>query len=152
MRSALRTLSVVALLLFATVPAASAQVIEGRLQQVVKTDLVVPRMDGPPTLVFNLDKTKIRPASGTYVTKDRTTIEIRDGRIVALESPTSRTPTLKVASIDEVALRHADGRPVLWLKDSRGRGVALPDGTFRSSGGQVLVVKGGNVVAYDPGK
>lgn len=141
------------LLALAAVPPVTAQAIDqtGGVQAVRSVEFGPPRIDGPPRLILITDRTKLEPMDGTYVSPDRKALEIRDGRIVAVDDPRGAIRQLRVTAIDEVAVRQDRGQPAIWLEDSRGRSMTLPDGQFANEKGQVLVIKGGTVVGYDPG-
>jgi hypothetical protein len=142
-----------ALSMSATATMASAQELgsSGTLQAIRGVEFVAPRMDGPPALVLFTEKTRLQPASGTYVSRDRATLVVRDGRIVEVADSKSSIGRLRVATVDEVAARHGATRPRVYIKDAGGRTAALPDGEFRSETGQILVVREGTIVGYDPG-
>lgn len=122
------------------------------LLTVESVELAFPRMDGPPTLLLVTQRGKLRPAAGTYRSQDRRILVVRDGRIIELSDPAAEDRRLRVASVDEVALRAPFAPKRLFLKDSRGQAVALPDGRFTSESGGTLVVRGGTIVAYGPGR
>lgn len=153
MRLLRRTPTLFLLLTLAVVPPVTAQAVEEseRVQAVRSVELVSPRIDGPPRLILITDRTRLEPMDGTYVSPDRKALEIRDGRIVAVDDPRGAIRQLRVTTIDEVAVRQDRGQPAIWLEDSRGRSMTLPDGQFANEKGQVLVIKGGTVVGYDPG-
>lgn len=153
MRLLRRTPTLLPLLTLAVVPPVTAQAVEESegVQAVRSVELVSPRIDGSPRLILISDRTRLEPMDGTYVSPDRKALEIRDGRIVAVDDPRGAIRQLRVTTIDEVAVRQDRGQPALWLEDSRGRSMTLPDGQFANEKGQVLVIKGGTVVGYDPG-
>jgi hypothetical protein len=152
-RRELFLIPVAALSMSATATMASAQELgsSGTLQAIRGVEFVAPRMDGPPAMMLYTEKSRLQPAAGTYVSRDRASLVVRDGRIVEVANPKSSIGTLRVATIDEVAARHGETRPRVYIKDSGGRTAALPDGEFRSETGQVLVVRDGTIVGYDPG-
>lgn len=110
-------------------------------------ELVASRQDGPPTLVLVSKKGRSLPASGTYRTRDGKSLVVKDGQILELTDPAAELLRFRVASIEKVVVR-GSAPDRLFLKNSRGRAVALPDGAFTSGKGVSLVVKDGMVVGY----
>lgn len=102
--------------------------------------------DGPPVIVLLMESGKIRPADGTYIGPDRKTIVAKDGRVVGLSSP--ETGLVQVASAELYPPRHGTVTTRLLFKDSRGRQMSLPDGTFTTRDGMTLVVREAAIVAY----
>lgn len=113
-------------------------------------ELVSPRYAGPPVLVLLTEKGELRPAAGVYRSADRTTITVKDGRIVAFSDPESGIDRFQVASVDQVAVRDLDvaAPGQLFLRDARGRTLALPDGAYTSGEGLTLLIRHGTIVAY----
>lgn len=146
------------LLLAETSPASAQEITRDRsispsieLAPVVDLDLLSSRQDGPPVLVLTTGEKKVRPAAGTYRTDDRKALVIEDGRIVEFSDAESRL-RLSVVNVDEVAVRQTDAPSRLFVKDSRGRSAALPDGRFVSESGATLVVRDGMIVEYGGGR
>lgn len=122
------------------------------LSPVVDVDLLSPRQDGPPVLVLITKERKLRPADGIYRTRDRKVLVVEDGRIVEFADPEAKVRRFKVANIDEMAPRIAEGPSGLFLQDARGRAVALPDGHFVSESETTLFVRDGMIVGYGGGR
>ena len=102
--------------------------------------------DGPPVLILLTEIGKMRPADGTYVGPDRKTIVAKDGRIVGLSN--LETGLFQVASAESYPPRQGTVSTRLLFKDSRGRQMSLPDGTFTTRDGMTLVVREAAIVAY----
>ena len=128
---------------------ATAQVVdEVPVSTVQRVELVSPRTEGPPVLILVTDKRRLQPAAGAYRSSEGRTITVSDGRIVGLSDPVARLDRFQVVSVDEVAVRHAEQVPRLYLKDARGRVVVLPDGRYTSKDGMTLLVRAGTIVGY----
>lgn len=129
-----------------------APALPASLSPVVDVDLLSPRQDGPPILVLITKEQKLRPADGTYRTRDRKVLVVEDGRIVEFSDPEAKVRRFRVVNIDEVAGRIAEGPSRLFLQDARGRGIALADGQFVSESETTLVVRDGMIVGYGGGR
>ena len=106
---------------------ATAQVVDevpvSTVSTVQRVELVSPRKEGPPVLILVTDKRRLQPAAGAYRSSEGRTITVSDGRIVGLSDPVAKLGRFQVVSVDEVAVRYAEGVPRLYLKDARGRAV-----------------------------
>lgn len=102
--------------------------------------------DGPPIVVLLTSSGKMRPADGTYVGTDRKTIVAKDGRIVGLSN--TETGLFQIASAESYPPQQGTVGTRLLFKDSRGRKMSLPDGTFTTRDGMRLVVREAAIVAY----
>lgn len=126
----------------------------GELATVRTVDLVVPRIDGPPALILTTPLGRIRLADGIYRNRDRTSLVVRNGQILEVRDAKTETTasSFRVSQIEKVAVRHADSPDGLYLKDARGRTMALPDGRFTSESGLTMVVYKATVTAYGEGR
>jgi len=128
---------------------ATAQVVdEVPVSTVQRVELVSPRKEGPPVLILVTDKRRLQPSAGAYRSSEGRTITVSDSRIVGLSDPVASLGRFQVVSVDEVAVRHAEQVPRLYLKDARGRVVVLPDGRYTSKDGMTLLVRAGTIVGY----
>lgn len=131
---------------------ATAQVVDevpvSTVSTVQRVELVSPRKEGPPVLILVTDKRRLQPAAGAYRSSEGRTITVSDGRIVGLSDPVAKLGRFQVVSVDEVAVRHAEQVPRLYLKDARGRAVVLPDGRYTSKDGMTLLVRAGTIIGY----
>lgn len=124
----------------------------GELATVRSVDLVTPRIDGPPALILSVPDGRIRLADGIYQNRDRVSLVVRNGQIVEIRDAKETTSSFRVSQIEKVAVRHADSPDGLYLKDTRGRTMALPDGRFTSATGLTMVVYKATVTAYGEGR
>lgn len=126
----------------------------GELATVRSVNLVIPRIDGPPVLVLSTPDGRIRLADGIYQNRDRVSLVVRNGQIVEVRDAKKETTTssFRVSQIEKVVVRHADSPDGLYLKDTRGRTMALPDGRFTSASGLTMVVYKATVTAYGEGR
>jgi hypothetical protein len=91
---------------------------------------------------------RLAPTAGSYSRADRTTIVVKDGRIVGLSKPDAGAESFQVVSADLVKPRYDTTAAKLYLKDAKGHKVVLPDGRFTSREGMTLIVRDGAIVKY----
>lgn len=121
---------------------------------VTAVDLITPRMDGPSVLILSTAAGKVRLADGIYRSKDRVSLVVKNAQIIEVRGAGTEGSSggFRVSQIEKVAVRHFDSPAGIYLRDSRGRTMALPDGRFTSESGLTLVVTKSTVTAYGQGR